>query len=367
MPPDDTYVPTLPRAVREQVARANQLARDAGIANVPDDNNPLPVVSSSPPVEPPADTPAAAEGAPAPTQPEHSPAPPEAPGQPPSAQPQPPPQPPPTIDWEQRFNTLQGKYNTELPELRGQIRSLQEILARGQDHHIPPPPSNGQRPTSAPVPIPQSDIDNWGPELITAAQRWAEAKFAPVLADYERRLHQVEGNTQQIAQVSLARGVEGALDQQVPNWQQININPLFIDWLAQLDPFSGRSRKELITEAYGSGNAARTIAFFQAFQREQTAVSPTTPGILPNQTGNGAMPVGPAATVPLANLAVPGRGQAAMPSPAPGASSKRNWTGAQITALYEQKRRGAWIGREAEFDALERDIIAAPLEGRIRE
>jgi hypothetical protein len=78
------------------------------------------------------------------------------------------------------------------------------------------------------------------------------------------------------------------------------------------------------------------------------------------------MPVAPAATLPLDALAVPGRGQVAAP-PASGAPGKRSWTGAEITAFYDQLRRGLWRGREAEFAAIERDMLTAQAEGRFRQ
>lgn len=363
----DPYAPVLPRAVREQVERANQLAREAGIANVP------PAPEGSAP---------SAEGANDGITTEVSP--PEAPvdSTAPQSEPQPESSTPPApaeIDWEARYNTLQGKYNTELPELRNQLRGLQDMLAtmnaRQHNYAAPEPPSsqdipptvNGQRPGRiSTLPIPQADVESYGQELIDASQRWAEARFAPMLQDYERRLAQIEGNSQQLYQLNAAQQVERALDGAVPNWRQINVDPDFTGWLAQLDPFSGQSRKTLITDAYGSGDAARTIAFFQAYLREQTAVSPPSPGIQPGQTGNGGMSVGPAATLPLEALAVPGRGQVAAP-PASGAPGRRTWSAADIAVLYDQQRRGMWRGREAEFGALERDMITAQAEGRYRQ
>jgi hypothetical protein len=42
------------------------------------------------------------------------------------------------------------------------------------------------------------------------------------------------------------------------------------------------------------------------------------------------------------------------------------YTGAQIAKLYNQHRRGAYAGREAEWARQEDDIIAAGREGRIQ-
>src|SRR5215831_13870563 len=112
----DPYAPVLPRAVREQVERANALAREAGVANVP----PAPEGSEAPedrtteatPVTPGVtlgepEIPAEFQGGEVDTG--------AGAGAGAGAAPA-------TIDWEQRYNTLQGKYNSEVPELRGELR-----------------------------------------------------------------------------------------------------------------------------------------------------------------------------------------------------------------------------------------------------
>jgi hypothetical protein len=44
---------------------------------------------------------------------------------------------------------------------------------------------------------------------------------------------------------------------------------------------------------------------------------------------------------------------------------KATHTRTQIAQLYEQHRKGVYVGREAEWNRLEYDIIAAGREGRI--
>ena len=48
------------------------------------------------------------------------------------------------------------------------------------------------------------------------------------------------------------------------------------------------------------------------------------------------------------------------------APSKRTYTRAQIQQLYEQHRKGAYAGREAEWNRIENDIFAAQREGRVQ-
>lgn len=376
---DDPYAPVLPRAVREQVERANQLAREAGIANVPPIAEPAPSEDGAvtPDVTPGSQTPPELQQAtPAPDGPLPEQTGPDGARQGTLDLPTASPAPSGEANWEARYNTLQGKYNSEVPNLRGELAALRETVnaLRQQAQYAPPPRAELPAPAAPPqrpsYEIPATDVENYGQDLITASQRWAEAKYAPTLADYERRLAAVEGNTRQLGQLSMTGRVEAALDGAIPNWRDLNQNdPIWDDWLNQVDVFSGRPRKQLITEAYQAGDSARTIAFFQSYLREQTAVSPPiSPGIRQSQTGNGAMPVGPTTPTPLEMLAVPGRGPVSNPSPysAPGAQngSRRNWSGADISAFYDQVRRGLWRGREAEVFAIEQDISRSGLEGR---
>jgi hypothetical protein len=346
MPDGNTaFEPHIPAAVRRASAQADELSRQATEAALAeagqDDTTVVPgEVAPSPSPTPPPAAPSSAT---------------EAGDSPPSA---PPAAPAPADDWAQRYNTLQGKYNTEIPELRGQIRALENLLAAVQAAPSKPDPTPTPMPAAN---VPQNDIEEYGQPLIEAAQRWAEAKFAPILQAYEARLLAVEGNTQRVTSMTAEQGVQAALSRSVPDWQEINVNPAFIQWLGEVDPFSGQTRKQMVNDAYGAGDSARTIAFFQAFKREHTTVSPA-PGTQPGQTG-GSSP--PADRLPLESLAVPGRGQQTTP-PTPGAPEKRFWSTVDITRFYREKQQGRWRGREAEADRLEADIIAAPAEGRVR-
>jgi hypothetical protein len=331
-----THQPYLPEAVRRASARADELAREAGVANVPEGDTP--VVNG--------------EGGEEPVQQQLD----------LGDQPRPQPQPQPVNDWEQRYNTLQGKYNSEVPELRGQLHSLQTMVAqmnqprRAEDTFESTPRT---RPLPPPTrEVPQEDIEAYGQDLIEASQRWADAKYAPILQDYERRLLAVEGNNQQLATYTTQQRVDMALTQAMPDWERINVDPNFVAWLNQPDMFSGQTRKTLIDNAYNSGDAARTIAFFRAYKNEQTVVG--------QQPGTQTFQTDQAERLPLADLAVPGRGRS-VSSPAPGAPEARIWTTADVNAFYRQKQRGYWAGREAEAERLERDIILAPLEGRFRQ
>jgi hypothetical protein len=98
---------------------------------------------------------------------------------------------------------------------------------------------------------------------------------------------------------------------------------------------SGRVRQEWLNDAIASGDAGRVKAFFDSFQLESH--------------GSGSADRGPAR-----------RG-----GRAPSSQGTRTWTRASIDAFYRARQKGAFKGREAEADALEKDIFAAQRDGRV--
>ena len=117
----------------------------------------------------------------------------------------------------------------------------------------------------------------------------------------------------------------------------------------------------MLNTAFRAADAPRVIAFFKGFLNEEVA------------TGQQPAPQPPAspqtrtAAVPLDTLAAPGRAK-----PATGADStsapadKPIITRAQIAAFYDQVRRGAYAGRDADKARDEAIIFAAQREGRTR-
>jgi hypothetical protein len=338
MPLDNQYENQLPEAIRRQVAAADEIARAAGVTGVPD-----PVVVD-PPVEPPAADPAPVE--------------------PPAADPAPITVSPPAEDWEQRYRTLQGKYDAEVPHMRGQLMSLQQLVANMQ--HAPAPPVPATPTTTVPIAasISPEDIETYGEDLVVAARRWAADEVRPQIDALYRDLAELRGGHNTIRAETTQDRVHLALDSDpvlTGRWRDVNNDPMFIAWLNEHDPFSGHQRIVMLREAYGSGDSARTARFFKTYLAEHTAVSsvPAAAAAQTPQTGvAGARPT-------LEDLAAPGRTNTA-PAPGGAPTEKRAWTKAQISAFYRDRMQGKYASREAEATRIELDIFAAAPEGRIR-
>jgi hypothetical protein len=117
----------------------------------------------------------------------------------------------------------------------------------------------------------------------------------------------------------------------VPDYKTIDSDPGWHKWLMQTDLMSGRVRQQLLNEAISAGDARQVKTIFDRYRGQSANASSHAP-------------------------ASSGRRSS---------SYKPTYTRQQITQLYEQHRKGAYAGREQEWQRLEHDIIAAGREGRI--
>jgi len=276
-------------------------------------------------------------------------------------------------DWQNRYRTLQGKYDHEIPQMRQHIQQLENLLATMQQApRQEAPPMAAQNPTE--VEIPEEDYTTYGPDFVESTRRWARAE---VQRDFERQQQQIDELRQYHQQLGgdrLKDRVRMELDRDPElqgRWQQLDTDAGFNAWLNDIDQFSGARRLDMLREAYAGGDAVRTGRFFKAYLHEHTDYS-RMPQAQPAQTaypvtprnGNGGGYYGNGAgQVDLAAYAAPGRASNA--TPGPGAPERRLWTNRDIQSFYEGRLKGRFKGREQEAERLERDILLAAQEGRI--
>jgi hypothetical protein len=270
---------------------------------------------------------------------------------------------PQATDWEQRYRTLQGKYDAELPGLRAQVTNLERLIATMQSVPAAAPvaPAPATPAPAATTVVAPEDVEAYGQDLIDATQRWAAARYDATIADLRAEINALKGSTQRTEAQTTRQACLAALDADpdlAGKWRATNDDPKFLAWLDQVDPFIGRTRRDLLGEAYARGDAKRTGAFFKAFQAEHTVVTQAPPPPVAQTPQPGA------GRPTLEDLAAPGR--ASGPGPSGATAEKRVWTTAQIQAFYRARTHGEFVGREAESLRIEQDIIAAATERRIR-
>ena len=305
-------------------------------------------------------------------QPEPEPAPPTAPA---SAEPAPvlevtlkgnePPAPPPTAptptdqDYEHRYLSMKGRHDrldVANRELRERVSNMEQMIAAMAVTAPAPAPEPLQPPPSS---ITQAERETYGDEFIAMASKIANEQWAPKVAELESQLRNLGGRVENVggyvAQTERQR-MHAHLDAACPNWEEVNKNKDFLDWLALPDQYAGAIKQDLLTAAYTANDGPRVLAFFKGFLAEEAAKAPQ-PEPAPSPSAL------PTPKVSLTELAAPGRAKSAAAPNAP--AEKPSFTRAFITQFYVDVSNKKYVGREDEKNRIERDISDAAREGRI--
>lgn len=362
----------LPSAVRKQIAKANRVA-DEYYKQVAAEKS-----GATPPAgDPPSDVPPAGDPPPAAVA---APAAPAAVAAPVVTAPVV--QPLPAEGFETKYKVLQGKYNAEVPRLQGQVRELNDLTrslrdqvtatqnllaALGTQPARQPEPAAPATPAAKKQLVTEDEIKQFGPDLydfikraaaqevLPAVESRVDSRIAPVASKVDQVGEIVSANVQRTARTD-KQSVHDLLASQVPNWAQLNEDPLFLEWLDQVDPYSGYRRGQLLEQAYKAYDGPRVVAFFRGYLTENATISPPvttteTPAPKPQKD--------------LAAFIAPGAPKTGAVG-APDGSGKRAWTRAEIGQFYEDVRVGKYRTKPDEHKRIEADIFAAQRDGRIR-
>lgn len=254
--------------------------------------------------------------------------------------------------WEQKYHTLKGKFDAEVPrlyaqvrEMNGQLTTLTSELAVAKAQPVQPVPA------STPSLITEQDKEAFGSDLIDLIERATEAKMAgsrSLEAKLTAEIAELKGKLGNVTErqvVSDKDRYESSLTTTVPDWQALNVDQGFLNWLAEVDPVYGMPRQYALNNAYEALDATRTAAIFNQYKKSVTPAAPSTSR--PN----------------LNSQVAPTRSRTS-PAPSNPNVDKRVYNQQDIDAFYTEWRRG--LIDEAEAVQIEKDIHAATVEGRIR-
>lgn len=187
-------------------------------------------------------------------------------------------------------------------------------------------------------------IEEYGEQhLRTVMQGAVKASMKAGRAELDAELERVRGEVDSIRNIA-AQSRDDAfwttVNTDVPDWQAINASPDFQQWLADIDPVSGRTRDSYIKEAQAALDAKRVVAIFKSFKPQPPAAASAVP------QRPSAPPVGKTA-------------EATLPPPTQ-KLRMADWKNFQMEVT-----QGKWRGRDAEAAAIDRKFIAAMQAGNI--
>lgn len=266
-------------------------------------------------------------------------------------EPEPEPQPEPTKTsddetWERRYKTLQGMFNAETARNKAEVADLKDqlkqVLSELKESKVAP--TEPQRSL-----VTDKDVEDFGGDLVDLIGR----KAADVVNAQMSRLEAENARLrEELGSVSEQQGEArrdtyfSNLERLVPDYRELNVDPDFLEWLAEVDNLSGQPRQNFLNNAFESYDVDRTAILFNSF-KELTA-TPAQPKIAPKE---------------LQRQVAPGTSKAS--SVATTNANERIWKMSEIDRFYRDVARGTYKGNDAEQARIEAEIDQAVLEGRL--
>jgi hypothetical protein len=242
--------------------------------------------------------------------------------------------------WEHKYKVLANKYSAEIPRFAAEIRQLKEELGDVKAENAKLKAAPAAQPMN--LDIKPEEVEEYGENFINLVKRAAASAAQNAspgdVGEIRKEVDRLKRDQQQMSQQKFF----DELVKQAPQWERLNTNSEFLEWLSGLDPLTGRSRQDLFDDAYSRLDAWRVANFFNGFGSENKEPPP----------------------LPSAKLAEQVTPKTSRATPAQPASNKKIWSHSDIARFYSDVRNGK-IDQEAGA-RIESEIFAAQNEGRIR-
>lgn len=265
-------------------------------------------------------------------------------------------------DFAQKYKTLQGMYNAEVPRLHQRIQQMEQLLASLSSQPTPAASAPAPAPTLTKL-VTEKDVEEYG-DAIDMMRKVTKEEMNAVM----QRMSQLEGVLQQfqsnvVPQVQAVAQKQAVTAEQqfwadltsaVSNWREVNDNQAFQAWLLEMDPLTGITRQTYLEDAQRALDARRVSAFFR------TWLESTGQATVAQPQGSSSIP---ASRSELEKQVTPGRARSAG---TPQTNKGKVYTPEDIKKFFNDVRSGKYRGREQERDRIERDIFTAQRENRIQ-
>ena len=178
--------------------------------------------------------------------------------------------------FEQKYSTLKGKYDAEVPRLHQQVRELTEQMNAINKQAEAVKKAKAEKPREKVSYVTDADREEYGDDLIDFQRRVAKE----VSQDYEGRFEQQEkvieelrtqvSNTgSQVGEVGFAQ----KLNNLVPGFDQLDNDERWVAWLNEYDPMTRGPRRDQAQAAFNSGDAEAVAHYVSLFRESAKLVN----------------------------------------------------------------------------------------------
>jgi hypothetical protein len=251
-------------------------------------------------------------------------------------------------DWKQKYFVLKGKYDAEVPRLVRELGELKDSVKEIQSQQITKKREDKEEVSDDLLTDPAIKYlyDEY-PDVYNALVAFTKKTGKGIDPSVEERISRVEQSTVKTVEERFIND----LDKLVPDWESINQDPRFVEWLNEEEPLTGYTRFQLATHAQESLNGKRVAAFYNGFKKhagiESSTVTEETPV---------------AGKKDMSKFVAPTTSRS---SKVATQSQDNTVTREFINKFYKDSASGRYEGRTDEADKIEAKINKALVEGRI--
>lgn len=263
--------------------------------------------------------------------------------------------------YKQRYHTLKGKFDSEVPRLQHDVRNLSLSVSELQNKNEQLMEAANNQITKDPL------VDDQGKTLDPEAFKQYGDEFGSLVetiqsvqaenATLKGQIQQLSGDVTQSKEGAERQrqtdhevymgNVKRGVAQLNADFETLNTDPAFLNFLRQHPLNESESRLIKLNRAEASLDLDSAVEIFKEYlgtvtPQPQDIPNPPAPNLqpAPQNTGTDLNP------------------------PAP-SQNTRTWNRKEISLFYKDKAAGKYSGREDEANALEADIYLAQAQGRV--
>lgn len=254
--------------------------------------------------------------------------------------------------FKQKYATLRGKYDAEVPRLHQQVKELTDQMNAIRHEAEAAKKAEAEKPKEKVSYVTDADREEYGDDLIDFQRRVAKEASQEYEDRFEQQAKVIEQLQQQISNTGSQVGEVGftqKLNALVPGFDQLDNDERWVAWLNEYDPMTRGPRRDQAQAAFNAGDA-EAVAHYVGLFRE--SVEPVANGKSDRDTE-------------LEKQVTPSRS----------ASTVTNKSSSKDSRVYSEKElNNAWTkirtlntqGKYDDAEKLEAELTAAYMEGRVK-
>lgn len=173
--------------------------------------------------------------------------------------------------WEHKYKRLQGKYNAEVPRLHQELKAVRGQFEQVNSLYAELQSKADAKPAETPRGhVTDEDIETYGEELIDLQRRIVREASESFQGEIDKLRAENSYLQSQMGQVT-TNSFDMRLNSAIPDFQIVNADPAWIEWLDGYDPMLRAPRRVAAQTAFDNQDIDAIASYVEMFQENNPA------------------------------------------------------------------------------------------------